>query len=304
MQATIAQRGRQPGTDGFILIRRMQHALSTHLFVNHRLTTVWLERVWDAGIPLVEIFCARQHFDYRNKAQINELAHWFRDAELKLHSLHSPMFNDEYWGKSGPQAVVSITERVKSKRLEMVDEIKRTLEIAETVPYRYLIQHLGVAGEEFDEFKVDAAFSALEEIALFAKQRGVEVLLENTPNGLSSAERLLMFFEMTHMNMNVCLDVGHANMNESVETAYKLLQSKIRSTHIHDNDGEEDLHLFPLNGSGGTIDWPRAMKLLRSAPEQYPLLLELRGVEGMEHPIKVAKATMDRLEELQVPDEH
>ncbi len=69
------------------------------------------------------------------------------------------MFNDEFWGKSGPQAVVTITERVKSKRLEAVDEIKRTLEIAEMVPYRYLIQHLGVAGEEFDEFKVDAAFS-------------------------------------------------------------------------------------------------------------------------------------------------
>ncbi len=51
-------------------------------------------------------------------------------------------------------------------------------------------------------------FPALEEITLFAKQRGVEVLLENTPNGLSSAERLLMFFEMTHMNMNVCLDLG------------------------------------------------------------------------------------------------
>ncbi len=46
------------------------------------------------------------------------------------------------------------------------------------------------------------------------------------------------------------------------------------------------------------------MKLLRSAPDQYPLLLELRGVEGMEHPIKVAKSTLERLEELQVPDEH
>lgn len=287
----------------------MQHALSTHLFVNHRLTTVWLDRVWDAGIPLVEIFCARQHLDYRNKAQINELGHWFKDSELKVHSLHSPMYNDEFWGRSGPQAVITITERVKSRRIEMVEEIKRTLEIAEFVPFRYLIQHLGVKGEEFDEYKVDAAFSSLEEITLFAKQRGVEVLLENTPNGLSSAERLLTFFNLTHMNMNVCLDVGHANMNESVETAYKLLQPRIRSTHIHDNDGMEDQHLFPLNGAstdkgGGTIDWPRAMKLLRSAPGQYPLLLELREVADMESPIKVAKETLDRLEELRVPDEY
>ena len=257
----------------------MQHALSTHLFVNHRLTTVWLDRVWDAGIPLVELFCARQHLDYRNKAQINELGYWFRDSPLKVHALHSPMFTDEVWGRSGPDSVITITERVKSKRLPMVDEIKRTLEIAETFPFRYLIQHLGVTDEEFDEFKVDAAFSALEELMIFARHRGVEILLENTQNGLASAERLLTFFELTHLNLNVCLDVGHANMNEGVEAAYKLLKPRIRSTHIHDNNGTDDSHLFPLMNEGGTIDWPAAMDLLRSAPGQYPMVLELREID-------------------------
>ena len=63
---------------------------------------MWLERIWHAGIPLVEIFCARQHLDYRDNAQIAELGHWFRDSDLKLHSLHSPMYNDDVWGRSGP----------------------------------------------------------------------------------------------------------------------------------------------------------------------------------------------------------
>src|SRR5216683_4641641 len=108
----------------------MQRALSTHLFVNHRLNTVWLDRIQQAGIPSVEIFCARQHLDYRDKAQIAELGHWFRDSDLKLHSLHSPMYNDEIWGRSGPHAVINITELVKGRRLEMVDEIKRALEIS------------------------------------------------------------------------------------------------------------------------------------------------------------------------------
>src|SRR5262249_16645540 len=194
--------------------KNMVHGLSTHLFANHRLTTVWLERIWHAGIPLVEIFCARQHLDYRNRAQISELGHWFRDSELKLHSLHSPMFSDDVWGRTGPDAVISITEPVKIKRKAMVDEIKRALEIAETVPFRFLIQHIGVADEEYDERKFDAAFTALEELSLFARQRGVEILLENTPNALSSAERLLLFLETTHLDLNFCIDVGHANMNE------------------------------------------------------------------------------------------
>lgn len=276
----------------------MQRALSTHLICNHHLTTVWLDRIWDAGIPLVEIFCARQHLDYRDKAQIRELSYWFRDSELKLHSLHSPMYSDDVWGRSGPDAVVTITETVKTKRLRKLEEIKRALEIAESIPFRYLIQHLGVAGEAFDERAVDAAFSALEEISVFASQRGVEVLLENTPNALSSADRLLYFFEATHLKLNVCLDLGHANMQEGVDTAYRLLAPRIRSTHVHDNDGKGDLHLFPFRDEGGTIDWNKAMRTLRSAPEQYPLLLELRCAPDVSRPIESACEVFQRLEGL------
>src|SRR5262245_7965834 len=174
----------------------MNHALSTHLFVNHRLTLAMLNKIEQAGLRQVEIFCARQHLDYRSKAQVTELGHWFRDAQLKLHSLHAPMYNDEIWGRSGPHAVITITEQVKGRRLEMVDEIKRAIEVAETIPFKYLIQHIGVGGEEFNMHKVDSAFSALEEIRLFARQRGVQVLLENIPNELSSAERLLQFEDL------------------------------------------------------------------------------------------------------------
>lgn len=274
----------------------MKHVLSTHLFVNHRLTTVWLDRIWDAGIPAVEIFCARQHLDYRDRAQIAELGHWFRDAPLTLHSLHSPMYTDEVWGRSGPQSVVSITETVKAKRIANVDEIKRALEIAETVQYKYLVQHLGVGGEEFDERRLDAAFTSLEELSVFAKQRGVEILLENIPNGLSSAAMLNHFVQTTHLNLHYCFDLGHANLNEGVESAYNLMKTRIRSTHIHDNDGKADSHLFPFLADGGTIDWPQAMKLLTSRPEQYPLLLELKESPDFPNPFDRVKEIYDRLE--------
>jgi sugar phosphate isomerase/epimerase len=280
----------------------MQRALSTYVLVNHRLTTVWLDRIWDAGVPLVELFCARQHLDYHNRAQISELGYWFRDAELRVHSLHSPIYNDEVSGRSGPQSVINITEPVKNKRIPMLDEIKRALEIAESVPYRYLIQHLGVTGQEFDERTMDAAFTALEEISLFARQRGVEVLLENIPNGFSSAEGLLRFLEITHLNLNVCFDVGHAHMNEGVETAYRMLKNRIRSTHIHDNDGAADAHLFP-GVSGGTIDWSRVMPVLQSQEDRYPLLLELREAPELERPFDAVRKVFDTLESLEIVHE-
>jgi sugar phosphate isomerase/epimerase len=273
----------------------MEHVLSTHLIVQHRLNTVWLERIREIGVTAVELFCARQHFDYRNKAQVNELGFWFRDAELKLHAVHAPMFNDDCWGRTGPSAVVTLTELSKPRRLESVDEIKRALEVAEKIPFRYLIQHIGVKGEEWTEQKVEAAFSALEEIMVFASNRGVKVLLENIPNRLSSAERLLNFLELTHLDLDFCFDTGHANMNEGVEAAFVLMQNRIRSTHVHDNNGEDDEHLVPTVSPEGTVNWKRTMELLRSRPGQYPLVLELREMEG-QPPLDMARRVFEALE--------
>jgi len=162
----------------------MTHAISTHMFANHRLTTAALEKIQHAGIAAIEIFCAPQHLDYNNRAQVMELCHWFRDSELKAHSIHAPMYTDDVWGRSGPHAVITITEPVKSRRILMVDEIKRAIELAEFVPFRYLIQHLGVGDEEYDERRLEAAFASLDELSVFARQRGVEILLENIPNRL------------------------------------------------------------------------------------------------------------------------
>jgi sugar phosphate isomerase/epimerase len=276
----------------------MNRVLSTHVCVNQRISVAWLNKAMQAGIPAVEIFCARQHLDYRNKSQIAELGHWFRDAQLKLHSIHSPMYTDEIWGRSGPQAVLNITERTKAKRMATVDEIKRALEIAETIPFRYMVQHLGVSEEEFDERKVDAAFSSLEELMLFARHRGVEILLENIPNELSTAERLMSFVKTTHLDLHFVFDLGHANIGGGVAAEFEIMKERIRSTHFHDNDGESDSHLFPFLAEGGTIDWKNTMKLLRSRPGQYPLLLELKEVESMEFPLDCVNQVFDRLEGL------
>jgi sugar phosphate isomerase/epimerase len=266
--------------------------------VNHRLTVAWLNRALQAGVPAVEIFCARQHLDYRDQAQIRELGHWFRESDLKLHSLHSPMYTDELWGRSGPDTWLNICEPVKGNRIRAVDEIKRSIEVAETIPFRYLIQHIGIGGEEFSERKVDAAFNSLEELSNFARQRGVQVLLENIPNDLSTASRLTNFLEVTHLDLYFVFDTGHANLGAGVAHEFEIMKERIRSLHVHDNDGLKDLHLFPMVVEGGTIDWKAVMGLLCSRPDQYPLLLELKEVVGMSNPFEKVNEVFDRLEQV------
>jgi sugar phosphate isomerase/epimerase len=295
-QGLLGKRRKALGTLESPTGSHVNHVLSTHLFINQRLTVALLTRIQQAGIPAVEIFCARQHLDYRDKNQIGEMGHWFRDSGLKLHSLHAPMYTDEYWGRSGPDAWLTITEPSKGERIRMVDEIKRAIEIAETIPFKYLIQHIGIGGEEYSDRKVDAAFNSLEELSNFAKQRGVQILLENIPNALSTAERLTHFLEVTHLPLNFVFDTGHANLGAGVKHEFEIMKSRIRSLHLHDNDGTKDTHLFPLIAEGGTIDWEETMSLLRPLESQYPLLLELKEVPEFSSPLERVNEVFDRLE--------
>jgi len=105
-----------------------------------------------------------------------------------------------------------------------------------------------------------------------------------------------MFLDLTHLNLNFVFDVGHAHLGEGVEAAFDVMKDRIRSTHIHDNDGKTDQHLFPLLAEGGTIDWKKTMNLLRTRADQYPLLLELREVP--EFSLAAAAELFDRLEDL------
>ncbi len=272
----------------------MKQALSTHLFVNHKLSVTTLDAIERAGIPAVEIFCAKQHFDYTDEAQVRELAAWFADHKLELRSLHSPLHQDYSWGRT-TGAAINIAETGRHRRLESVEEIKRALDVAEHIPFRYLVQHLGVAHEKYDIAKFDAAFASLEPLLVYAKQRGVEILLENIPNELSRPEKLRYFRDYTHLtDLRVCFDSGHAHLGDGVVTEFEALRDLVVSTHLHDNHGDKDDHLFP---GQGTIDWKATLHALAQARGDFPLQLELRDHGEFPQPLEEALKVFARFQE-------
>jgi sugar phosphate isomerase/epimerase len=184
------------------------------------------------------------------------------------------MYADDEWGRGGlPGLNIAAVE--KRDRIAAMDEIKRALEVAEQAPFKFLVQHVGVSNEETSEHKKEAALMSLEHLRAFARPLGVELLVENIPNELSTPEGLL---ELLHAgrftDIGVCFDVGHAHLAPGVKEAFDVLKDRIRSTHLHDNKKDRDSHLWP---GEGTINWKEATELLRTAPHVPPLLLELEG---------------------------
>jgi sugar phosphate isomerase/epimerase len=257
----------------------MQRVLSTYLFANRKLTAPLLGEIAGAGFAAIELYGARNHFDYGSLQEVRDLASALDGNHLKLHSLHSPTGRDFLPGReSGVPLSLSDPERVR--RIDAVDEIKRALDLAEKVPFQFLVQHLGAPRETLDERTRDAAFSSLENLVIFAKQRGVTIALENTTSEMGAPATLRSFIEETRLaGLKVCFDVGHAYLDpgppeERVEKSFCVMRDLIATTHIHDNHGEKDEHLLPYSGA---IDWAATLKLLRDTPvDDLGLVLELK----------------------------
>jgi sugar phosphate isomerase/epimerase len=272
----------------------MQRAISTFIHVKERLHPGLLDGLVRGGAQSIEIFAARQHLDYANRKQhVREIADWFRSAAIPLNSVHAPLYSDYEWGRAGSPPI-NLAALDRASRIEAMDEIKRALELAEQIPFRYLVQHLGVPGESVDDRKFDAAMTSIEHLRAFAKPLGVSILLENIPNELSTPEKLVELIRTAHFeDVGICFDFGHAHLMSDVPQAFETLKNYIRSTHVHDNAHDRDSHLWPGEGS---VDWKQAMELLRTAPHQPPLLLEIEGEEKIS-PVEKMEAAFKKLDD-------
>src|SRR5271170_1752318 len=123
----------------------MQPGLSTHVFLPQRLHPGLLDALHRSGAQVIELFAARHHFDYTDRAAVRDLATWFRDTNTAA-TLHQPIYitdrSDTQWSRHvAPN--LNLIDPEKSHRISAMDEVKRALETAEQVPIQSIVLHLG-----------------------------------------------------------------------------------------------------------------------------------------------------------------
>src|ERR1700751_53304 len=265
----------------------MLKVISTHVFLNHRLHPGLLEAFQKAGAQGVELFAARHHFDYTDRSEVRELAGWFRSNSTEAFSMHSPLYSDLEMDRSGAPAV-NVIHPEKSHRIDAMDEIKRALEVAELIPFRYLIVHLGEREDTWSPRSLEYSLTALEHLRAFANPLGVKLLVENLQGDVTRPANLVEIITTGHFrDIGVCLDVGHANIGDGVGAAMQELAPLVRSSHLHDNHGERDEHLWP---GEGTIAWDETWEGLKSAPQPPAGVLEIHYSFGAAPDVVAQKA--------------
>jgi sugar phosphate isomerase/epimerase len=253
----------------------MIFGLSTHLYHHDRLDRAHVDTIAKAGFTALEIFATRTHVDYHDGRRLTEIAGWLRDAGLAAVSMHAPIcesYVGGIWGRaysnaSGRQAV----------RQEAIDEARAALDAARQLGCATLVVHLGLPrGQRIppDDNDATAARHSVEALVEAAQGSGVRLALEVIPNDLSTAPALasLLDGEIETEDAGVCLDLGHAHLMSGVAEAAEILSGHIITTHVHDNDRQNDSHLVP---GAGTIDWPGALTALGKVGYAGPLVFEV-----------------------------
>jgi len=267
--------------------------ISSWLFHDARLDREHLVHVAGHGFEALEVFATRSHFDYRDPAAVDTLAEWLDDTRLALHALHTPVGEarrNGRWIQPWSNAAAD-----PERRAAAVDETLAVLEVARTLPYRFLVVHVGEIGGAPGGDRPDLARRSLETIAARAGEVGVQVAVELIPNALSTPAALaeLVDEHLEGLDVGVCLDYGHAHLLGDIPDAIETLSGHVVTTHLHDNRGRRDDHLVPFSG---TIDWDAALMATQKVGYDGVLMLEVAADGDPLDVLRRAEASRAQLE--------
>lgn len=257
----------------------MEFGISTQFYRRSRVTVDLLEALRRGGYNRIELFCNRPHLDYRDRNLLRGLARWFEETELPPPSIHLPFLEDE--GRE--RRWITPLDPERRYREAAIDEMKRCLEFADRIHPEYVVMHLGNPGDAFNPVVFEYAYAAIFQIRQFS---GVKVMIENIPNEISTVHRIQEFLNVSQLtDIGICYDSGHGHLQGLTGNL-----DFVTTTHIHDNNGDRDDHLWPFEGK---IEWPAVVEKLVLAKYAGNFVFEARGDD-----LSKGDEVRSRLEEL------
>jgi sugar phosphate isomerase/epimerase len=281
----------------------MRFGISTHLYHDRPLAPEHLKELAEFGFRDVELFATIGHLDYHDQAAIDALAGWLGEAGLQLHSVHAPIVEHRWHGKWG--AALSTASADDAVRERAMKECLAALQIARTIPFRYLVVHLGVPDDFDPPAGTNARLAArrsVEELAAAAQPLGVQIAAEVIPNTLSAAEALVHLVEediaLPAPGVGICLDTGHAFLLGDLADAIETVGGELVTTHVHDNRGKADDHLVPFDG---LINWPTALMAFQKVGYDGLIMFELDNTSAAREILEKTVAVRERFEAIVAP---
>lgn len=190
--------------------------------------------------------------DWRSHPDPSEIQAIAADRGLAIWSAHG------CWGGQTISATrVDLGSTDPAVSDESVDDLRRCVDWLEAAGGSHLIVHPGgLSDPDERDRRREALARGLLRLAAHAEGSRVRVCVENMPPGVHPGSRMKdlhdLLVELDHPGLALVLDTGHAHIASSVAEETLAAGHLLATTHVHDNDGRQDVHLPP---GSGTIDW-------------------------------------------------
>lgn len=225
----------------------------------------------DQGVTAVEVSVEfNNYFDHHDPDEVHRLISVLSSSGVRVQSVHGA------FGRS--YDISSPDDQIHEQG---VDGLIESIELASLLDAERVIVHASDFFENNRERRFDRAHGVLKELSAVASEAGIVIALENLiPKflGYDPDELLALLEGIDPGAIGICFDTGHANLSGRFEEYAETLLPYAVEIHLHDNDGTQDQHKFPGNG---TINWPRFAALLRESGSMASMMIECQPPEGI-----------------------
>ncbi|MCI6908462.1 MAG: sugar phosphate isomerase/epimerase [Clostridiaceae bacterium] len=264
-----------------------------------------LKRLADIGFDAVdfgmfkydmhgELFCGPQADFERYFESLGQTA---RDAGIEIGQVHSPM--PSY--TANPEEDAHILECQKKAILAAYRLGSPYIIIHPCIPQEYRYDHFRAETREIN-------MKFYGELTPLLEQCGVRLGVENMfnwdpekncicPTVCSSAEEMIDYIDALGPQFVACLDTGHAQLSGSgAPDMARKLGARLKTLHVHDNDGISDCHVAPMLGYNGpthmsSVCWTDFAAALREIGYTGTLSFETDQTQRMYGPALLMEST-------------
>jgi sugar phosphate isomerase/epimerase len=249
----------------------MKISLSTHLFAFNDIDESVASLFVRFGFSSAELWAMPPHFPYGDPAEADRITGVLASRGVRIASVHSPLYPDVRTYKK--DRWYSLSSEEEEHRRASVDATARAANWLSRYGGGTVVLHTTFPAEKWYPHRWASFLSSLNEL-LAEVPENVRFAVENTPLPSGRVEILLdIVHRYPPARVGVCLDLGHANIQENVLNAIRVSGERLIHVHASDNHAVRDDHFVPGRGS---ISWEKAVAALREVGFDGPFTVELR----------------------------
>jgi len=219
-----------------------------------------LEHISRAGFKTVSLGGHLDHSHYHKPEARPGIQALVDRLGLRIDSIHAPF---------GPTTDLTPAEEVL--RHSAIVEMKRAVEACKELDVKILILHLHSYRTDDVSSRMKRARESISELLDVSSKAGVKLAVENLPGDNSLIILKFVLDILDDPMIGLCFDNGHAALSDGAMELLDKYRGRLFALHLHDNDGRQDLHQLPFEG---TCDLPNLAAQLNKVESICPITVE------------------------------